>query len=59
MEGLFSTIQIFFVCVTALAIGLFALLALPQSKLVEFLLPIVAAIASARKEMKEKKEEQK
>ena len=58
MEGFFSTIQIFFVCVTALTIGFFALLALPQSRLAELLLPIVTALASVRKEMQEKKEEQ-
>jgi hypothetical protein len=58
MEGFFSTIQVFFVCVTAMTIGFFALLAIPQSKVADFVLPIMAAIASARKELKEKKEEQ-
>jgi hypothetical protein len=53
MQGFFTTIQVFLVCVTALTLGGFAAMAFPQSKVAEFLLPIVTRIAADRKEKRE------
>ena len=57
MEGFFAAIQTFFVCGTALVLAFVVLVSLPQSKLREFLVPIMAGIAAFRTAMKAKKED--
>ena len=57
MEGFFAALQTFFVCGTALVLAFVVLVSLPQSKLREFLVPIMAGIAAFRTAMKAKQED--